>query len=284
MKSGFIAAAVISAALFSWSGPVAQARSAGGGGRGGGGYGGGGHMSGGGHSGGFSGGHVSGGGHGYGGARSVSSGRSGAYRPSSIYSGGGYRGDIRGHGLMGRPGRSNRTGGQGTVTTRSGGTHAGAWARNHPRNSNRFNSQTQQRLRDWNGRASNFAEARQHHNGCRDGHHGRNWWHNRCDAIIIVGGGYWGWYDGWWYPAWGYDSYYSNYDYDGPVYGYDGLAPDEAIALVQSELQRLGYYQGSIDGILGRVTQDALRRYQRDRGLPVTGAIDPETVRALRLA
>jgi hypothetical protein len=228
--------------------------------------------------GGFGGGHISSGSHSYGGARSFSSGRAG-----------GYRGGISGRHVGTRStgvhrsqiATGNRS--QATVTTRDGRGHAGAWARNHPRNSTRFNSQTQQRLRNWNGRASNFAEARHHHHGHHQGH-GRNWWHNRCNAIIVVGGGYWGWYDGWWYPAWGYDSYYSNYEYDGPIYGYDGLAPDEAIANVQGELQRLGYYQGSIDGILGRVTQDALRRYQRDRGLPVTGAIDPESIRALRLA
>ncbi len=32
------------------------------------------------------------------------------------------------------------------------------------------------------------------------------------------------------------------------------MTPDEAIANVQSELQRLGYYSGSIDGVLGPAT------------------------------
>ena len=36
-------------------------------------------------------------------------------------------------------------------------------------------------------------------------HHDHDWWRHHCDAIVFVGGGFWGWYDGWWYPAWGYD-------------------------------------------------------------------------------
>ena len=99
----------------------------------------------------------------------------------------------------------------------------------------------------------------------------------------MVGGGYWGWWDGWWYPAWGYDPYYSYYEYDGPIYSYNGLAPDEIVANVQRELQRLGYYNDAVDGIFGPSTQDALRRYQRDRQLPITRAIDPDTVEALSL-
>ncbi|HVI82210.1 MAG TPA: peptidoglycan-binding domain-containing protein [Chthoniobacterales bacterium] len=39
----------------------------------------------------------------------------------------------------------------------------------------------------------------------------------------------------------------------------------------------------AVDGILGLRTQEALIRYQRDHGLPVTGGIDQETVAALRL-
>ena len=75
-----------------------------------------------------------------------------------------------------------------------------------------------------------------------DKHHDHDWWRHNCDAIVFVGGGFWGWYDGWWYPAWGYYPYYSYYDYNGPIYGYDGLQPDEVIANVQAVLQQLGYY------------------------------------------
>ena len=58
---------------------------------------------------------------------------------------------------------------------------------------------------------------RNHHEHWRDRHHhDHDWWRHHCDAIVFVGGGFWGWYDGWWYPAWGYDPYYSYYDYNGP--------------------------------------------------------------------
>jgi len=180
--------------------------------------------------------------------------------------------------------RNARTG---FVTTRDGKTHPGNWARNNPRNQTRFDRQTQDKLRDWQGHRSDWAEANQrnhdNHHGHDGHHHDHEWWHNHCGAIILVDWGWWGWWDGWWYPAWGYDPYYSYYAYDGPIYGYGGLAPDEVIANVQSQLQSLGYYYGSIDGILGPQTQQALTRFQRDHGLPVTGAIDPNTIGSLGL-
>jgi hypothetical protein len=177
------------------------------------------------------------------------------------------------HGLRHHPGN-------GFVATRTNSGRTGNWARNHRANNNRFSWNTEQKLRNWPGRTSTFAQARRNH-GEHGHHHGRGWWHHHCNAIILVGGGYWGWYDGWWYPAWGYDPYYSSYDYDGPIYGSDGMAPDEAIANVQSELQRLGYYSGPIDGVLGEQTRAAIERYQADENLPITGAIDESIVQAL---
>jgi hypothetical protein len=141
-------------------------------------------------------------------------------------------------------------------------------------------------LRNWQGRASGYTDAK-HNNQkhWRDRHHhDHDWWHHHCDAIVLVGWGFWGWYDGWWYPAWGYDPYYSDYDYNGPIYGYDGLQPDEIIADVQAALQQLGYYSYAVDGVLGPATESAIANYQRDHGLSVTGAIDPLTVRSLGLS
>ena len=57
--------------------------------------------------------------------------------------------------------------------------------------------------------------------------------------------------------------------------------PDEIVANVQRELQRLGYFLYEADGIFGPLTQEALARYQRDAGIQVTGAIDPKTLAAL---
>jgi peptidoglycan hydrolase-like protein with peptidoglycan-binding domain len=52
---------------------------------------------------------------------------------------------------------------------------------------------------------------------------------------------------------------------------------------VQQELARRGYYQGPIDGRLGPETRAAIRRYQQDRGLPVTGDVTLEFVNYLRI-
>jgi len=170
------------------------------------------------------------------------------------------------------------------VSAQVGNTRQGNWARNNPRNRSRFDRQTQNRLHNASEHPSNFSQAQHNHSQWCHNNHGQDWWHHHCDTIIFVNLGWWGWFDGWWYPCWGYDPYYSDYVYDGPIYGYDGLPPDEVVADVQDELQRLGYYYGDINGALNPTTRDALLRYQRDHGLPVTGTVDPETVGALGLS
>jgi hypothetical protein len=134
------------------------------------------------------------------------------------------------------------TGETSVQTTRGGKPHAGNWSRNDPKNKGRFDQQTQDRLRSWQGRKSSWTEACHQHNDHHRNHHSRDWWHHRCDTVVLVDLGYWGWYDGWWYPAWGYDQSCSYYEYDGPIYGCNGLLPDEIVANVQRELQRLGYF------------------------------------------
>ena len=104
--------------------------------------------------------------------------------------------------------------------------------------------------------------------------HDCNWWRNHCTTIILIGGGFYAWDLGYWYPAYGYDNYNSNYAYDGPIYGYDGLPPDQIIANVQYALQQLGYFSEAVDGVLGGVTRSAIEDYQVENNLPVTGAID----------
>lgn len=49
----------------------------------------------------------------------------------------------------------------------------------------------------------------------------------------------------------------------------------------QQELKDRGYYSGPLDGVLGPNTQAALRDYQRDHGLKVTGRLDSRTVGSL---
>jgi hypothetical protein len=113
--------------------------------------------------------------------------------------------------------------------------------------------------------------------------HDRNWWHGHCDTIVFVNTGYYFLDGSYWYPAWGYDPLQTYYDYDGPVYTYGDLLPDEVIANVQTALQDAGYFYGEITGSLGVDTRAALANFQRDYGLPITGAIDEATVEALGL-
>ena len=45
----------------------------------------------------------------------------------------------------------------------------------------------------------------------------------------------------------------------------------------QGRLRNLGYSVGAIDGVLGRRTDEALRAFQLDHGLEVTGELDDAT-------
>ena len=113
--------------------------------------------------------------------------------------------------------------------------------------------------------------------------HDRNWWHDHCNTIVFVTTGYYFLDGSYWYPAYGYDPLQSYYDYDGPIYTYGNLLPDEVIANVQTALQGAGYYYGSITGSLSVDTRAAIANFQRDYGLSITGAIDEPTVEALGL-
>ncbi len=113
--------------------------------------------------------------------------------------------------------------------------------------------------------------------------HDRNWWHDHCQTIVFVNTGYYFLDGSYWYPAYGYDPLQTYYDYDGPVYTYSNLLPDEVIANVQSSLEDAGYYYGPITGSLSVDTRAAIANFQRDYGLTITGAIDEPTVEALGL-
>ena len=133
--------------------------------------------------------------------------------------------------------------------------------------------------------------------------------HNR--VFVFIGGFWWG-LDPWdYYPYYGYDypygydtgypydyyngypNYYYNdypYNYDDQSYNYDDQSPygasrqsvaNATVSTAQSELAKLGYYNGLIDGTLGDQTEAALARYQEDRDLSVTGTVDAATLRSL---
>ena len=114
-------------------------------------------------------------------------------------------------------------------------------------------------------------------------HHDRRWWRSHYSRISLFAGGYYFWNDGYWYPAYGYDPYYSTYTYDEPIYGYNDLAPGQVIANVQAALQEQGYYRDAVDGLIGPNTRAALSNFQRDHRLPITAAIDGPTLQALGL-
>lgn len=110
--------------------------------------------------------------------------------------------------------------------------------------------------------------------------HNRDWWRSHYNRILFVDGGWWYWNSGYWFPAWGYDSY-SYYPYDGPIYGYSGVGPGQVVVSVQTQLSRDGYYTGPIDGVLGPMTRQAIAAYQADNGLAVTSTVDEPTVASL---
>lgn len=61
-------------------------------------------------------------------------------------------------------------------------------------------------------------------------------------------------------------------------------AADPVLRQAQQRLGQLGYDPGTADGIYGPRTRQALEAFQRDRNLPVSGGLDPATVRALERA
>jgi hypothetical protein len=125
----------------------------------------------------------------------------------------------------------------------------------------------------------NYAAFRDYHRVYRD----RDWYTSNYSRINFVMGGYWYWNSGYWYPAWGYTPS-AYYPYDGPIYGgYADLTPDRIVVNVQIQLQRDGYYFGSVDGILGPQTRRALAAFQADNGLAITSAIDEPTIATLGL-
>jgi hypothetical protein len=111
--------------------------------------------------------------------------------------------------------------------------------------------------------------------------------------FVFIDGFWWGLY------PWDYYSYYADdyypydyYDYDYYPYGYDDQSAyvdsdqygsSSTVSVVQSELAKLGYYRGTIDGVAGDETQAAIARYQQDHDLSVTGTVTAAILQSLRL-
>jgi hypothetical protein len=118
----------------------------------------------------------------------------------------------------------------------------------------------------------------------RSAWHDRSWWRNHYNnRVVFVYGGWYAWNAGYWIPAWGYapNAYYA---YDGPIYGYNNLPPDQVIANVQTALQEQGLYHGEVDGLLGPQTRAAIADYQSANGLAETAAIDQPTLESLGMS
>jgi putative peptidoglycan binding protein len=113
--------------------------------------------------------------------------------------------------------------------------------------------------------------------------HPRDWWTQHYPVIVLVGGGYYYFDSGYWFPAPGYDPNYEAYDYDGPIYTYGNLLPDQVILNVQHALTDLGYFTGVLSGSLSPATRSAISAYQQDNGLVVNGVVDAPLVYSLGL-
>jgi hypothetical protein len=112
------------------------------------------------------------------------------------------------------------------------------------------------------------------------------WRGHRCrwrnNTWVIIDPWFYPWAFGFGYFPYGAYSYYGGGYYDDyaqPEY-YDGEA-ESSVSQVQAALAREGYYLGEIDGSFGPATRSALKRYQRNRGLTVTGQIDQPVLVAL---
>jgi peptidoglycan hydrolase-like protein with peptidoglycan-binding domain len=62
-----------------------------------------------------------------------------------------------------------------------------------------------------------------------------------------------------------------------------GGTAGKVTSVEQSKLSERGYYQGPIDGVIGAGSRRAIRSFQAEEGLPVTGSIDSKLLRALRI-
>ncbi len=55
----------------------------------------------------------------------------------------------------------------------------------------------------------------------------------------------------------------------------------EQVRVIQSKLKNWGYYDGSVDGVFGSQTTQAVKYFQRKNGLTPDGIVGPATLRAL---
>ncbi len=143
------------------------------------------------------------------------------------------------------------------------------------------------------GSAKDKHDDHDHHGG--GDHHRGNYSHG---DYYRHGGSYYG--SGYSRSHYGYARPYYGYGYgpsvgisyySEPSYAYETTrvyrghsssdASDDLAVDVQRALKRRGYYTGPVDGDIGPGSRSAIRSYQADRRLSVTGRIDSSLLRAL---
>ncbi len=182
------------------------------------------------------------------------------------------------------------------------------------RQQNRSASLTRQNMRTSNAQSS-AAVRRAMANHRVFARHDGNWHHDwdrhhahfdHGHVFVFTDGFWWGLYPWDYYPYDAYGSYpsdyndypygYNDYPYDSsdsytqnPYSYYDGYASpaqsgNAVVRSVQSQLAKLGYYRGAVDGVAGDETQAAIAGYQEDNDLSVTGTVTAATLQSLGLA
>ena len=188
-----------------------------------------------------------------------------------------------GHGMGGRPSTSSH------FFSRNGANHfADRAGRDH--HFDRFTDRRDQ-FRDSHGLRDRFADR---HDRFRDRegfrHEEREFFfrHNFFVGFDFAAFGYpgWGpWDPWWWYPDYADYPYYddsSGSDSQNNAGTQNGTQYWTDLAMsVQSKLAQQSYYRGPIDGVIGSGSLQAIRRFQSDHGLPVTGRINPKLLDAL---
>lgn len=76
----------------------------------------------------------------------------------------------------------------------------------------------------------------------------------------------------------------ARYRFGDRILGFTPVAPmvGDDVHQLQERLLEFGYNVGRPDGVLGPATDNAIRQFQRECGIPADGIVGPDTMRALR--
>ena len=115
------------------------------------------------------------------------------------------------------------------------------------------------------------------HGHDRGHYYGGSRWSVGIGLPIVVPGPYYG-------PYYGGPYYYDAPYYDtAPVVVGREVAGSSVVVDAQRALSTKGYYRGACDGVLGPQSRAAIRAWQADCRLPITGDLDARTLRSLAL-